>query len=580
MIDKQPSSLAVYKRLLTYVKPLWFFFLLSALGNLLFAASQPAMAHLMKPFMEALGSGAGAQVYHVPLLAVAIAAGRGLGYFLGSYFIARVAQDVVNRLRCQMFDKLLVFPSQYYDNNNSGHLISRITYNVTMVTDAASKAITIIVREGLTVIALMAYLLWSNWKLTLVFLAITPLLGLTMSIVGRRMRRLSHRIQSSMGDVTHVASEAINGFREMRSFGGEEYEQQRFYRASEQNRRQSLKVERTSATFTPLMQLMVAIALAVIMFLVLLWRTESSIPELMAYIVAAGLIPKPIRQLTSVYNRIQKGVAGAETIFQHIDQPAEHDTGSLEVERVSGAVTFSHLSFRYRDKAGPVLQDINLKVAPGENIAIVGRSGSGKSTLVSLIPRFYQHREGHLLIDGVDVQDYTLKNLRRHIALVTQQVTLFNDTVANNIAYGELAGAPLEKIIAAAKSAHAHEFIKQLPEGYHTLVGEDGTLLSGGQRQRLAIARAILKDAPILILDEATSALDSESERYIQAALEEVMKNRTTFVIAHRLSTIENADRIVVMDNGRIVEVGVHHQLLAQGGAYAALHRMQFGEDT
>ncbi len=575
--DKQ-SSLAIYLRLLKYVKPLWFFFLISVIGNMLFAASQPALAHLMKPFMEALESGAETSVYHVPLLAVAIAAVRGLGFFLGGYFIAVVAQEVVNRLRCDMFDKLLEFPSQYYDSINSGHLISRITYNVTMVTDAASKAITILVREGLTVIALLGYLFWSNWKLTLVFLAIAPLLGLTMSFVGRRMRKLSHRIQSAMGDVTHVASEAINGFREMRSYGGEAYEKQRFYRASEQNRKQSLKVERTSGVFTPLMQLLVAMALAVVMLLVLMWRTDSGVPELMAYIVAAGLIPKPIRQLTSVYNRIQKGVAGAATIFEHIDQPSETDTGTKQVSRVAGKIEISKLSFRYADEEKAVLSDINLTVEPGETIAIVGRSGSGKSTLVSLIPRFYHHDQGRLLIDGVDVQDYTLKNLRQNIALVTQQVTLFNDTVANNIAYGELASAPSEKIVAAAKSAHAHEFIARLPEGYDTLIGEDGTLLSGGQRQRLAIARAILKDAPILILDEATSALDTESERFIQQALEEVMKNRTTLVIAHRLSTIENADRILVMDNGRIVEQGTHQQLIARQGAYAALHRMQFRE--
>ena len=575
---KPESSLAVYGRLLKYVKPLWFYFALSVAGHALFAGSQAALAHLMKFFADALQVVSDGPLYLVPLAAVLITLVRGTGSFLGSYYIAKVAQEVVHVLRCEIFDKMLEFPNSTFDNTNSGHLISRITYNVTMVTEAASKSVTIILREGLTAIVLLGYLLWMNWKLTLAFMAIAPILGLIMSLVGKRMRRLSHRIQAAMGELTHVASEAINGFKVMRTYGGEQYEKERFAQASDHNRRQSLKIERTSAMSTPVTQFFVAIALGIVMFLVLLLRNEYTIGELLAYIVAVGLLPKPIRQLTSVYSSVQKGIAGAETIFRHLDEESEKDTGRVELQHVSGRVQINNLNLTYPSAGKQVLTDINLEVDAGEQVAIVGRSGSGKSSLVNLISRFYTHDSGKILIDGVDVEEIRLANLRRHIALVTQQVNLFNDTVANNIAYGGLAGASRDEIIAAAKSAHAHEFIQNMPDGYDTLIGEDGVLLSGGQRQRLAIARAILKDAPILILDEATSALDTESERYIQQALEEVMKNRTTFVIAHRLSTIENADRIVVMDSGRIVEQGGHSDLLAKGGAYASLHKMQFRE--
>jgi subfamily B ATP-binding cassette protein MsbA len=383
-----------------------------------------------------------------------------------------------------------------------------------------------------------------------------------------------------MGDVTHVASETIQGYRVVRSFGGECYEQQRFQAASEDNRLKQLKMVKTGAIYTPSLQLVIYSAMAVLMFLVLLLRGEASPGDLVAYITLAGLLPKPIRQLSEVSSTIQKGVAGAESIFEQLDEQPEVDLGTQERERVTGRLQVSNLSFQYPTSEKPVLDNISFVAEPGQMVALVGRSGSGKSTLASLIPRFYHHEHGQILLDDLDVQDYTLRNLRRHIALVTQHVTLFNDSVRNNIAYGDLIDAPLDAVKRAAEDAYAAEFIEKMPQGYDTLVGENGVLLSGGQRQRLAIARALLKDAPLLILDEATSALDTESERHIQAALDKVVEGRTTIVIAHRLSTIEKADLILVMDQGQIVERGTHRELLALNGYYARLHARDFAEDA
>lgn len=594
----QQSSMKVYLRLLRYVVPYWGLFSISILGFLIFAATQPMLGYILKYFVDGLSNpdaslfaGTPWVLEHapwlthlkllqaVPLLIILIALWQGVGSFLGNYYLAKVSMGLVQDLRIALFNNLLTLPNRYFDSHNSGHLISRITYNVTMVTGAATDAIKVVVREGMTVVFLFATLMWMNWKLTLVMVAILPIIGLMVTSTSKKFRNQSKKIQTSMGDVTHVTSESIQGYRVVRSFGGEDYEKQRFLDASKENKSKQLKMVRTGAVYTPSLQLVIYSAMAVLMFLVLWLRGDSSAGDLVAYITLAGLLPKPIRQLSEVSSNIQKGIAGAESIFEQLDEEPEADHGTQMRDRVSGRLEVRDLSFSYPGSEKPVLENISFVAEPGQMVALVGRSGSGKSTLASLIPRFYHHDQGQILLDGLDVEDYTLRNLRRHIALVTQHVTLFNDTVRNNIAYGDLSGAPLEAVQQAARDAYAAEFIEKMPQGYDTLVGENGVLLSGGQRQRLAIARALLKDAPVLILDEATSALDTESERHIQAALDQVMQGRTTLVIAHRLSTIEKADLILVMDQGQIVERGSHAELLAQNGYYSRLHAKQFEDD-
>lgn len=569
------SGWMIYRRLLTYSALYWHYFLISLLGFAAYAATQSALAHTMKYFVDGLQSKDAELLFLIPMAVVAISVVRGVGFFCGNYFMARVSLGLVNDLRKQMFDHMLMLPSFFHDQRNSGELVSMITYNVNQVTSAATNAVKVLFREGLTVIALMAYLLYQNWQLTLVFLLVTPVLAGLILYTSKIFRRMSEKMQASMGQVTHISNEAIQGYRIVRSYGGEHYEQERFHGASDKNTRQGLKFSLISSVQTPVFTFLLSLAIAALMFLVLYMSSDATAGDMVAYVIAAGTLAKPVRQLSEVNSTIQRGIAAAESIFILLDEHAEVDTGSTVVDRISGRIDLRDVSFEY-ESGKPVLHNINLIIEPGETIALVGRSGSGKSTLANLLLRFYEVSSGEILFDDIELRDFDIDCLRRQIALVNQQVVLFNDTIANNIAYGQLAEVDEAAIVQAAQRANAMEFIETLPEGLQTIVGEDGTRLSGGQRQRISIARALLKDAPILVLDEATSALDTESERNIQDALEAVMVGRTTLVIAHRLSTIEKADRIIVMDHGQIVEQGSHNVLLKLGGHYARLHALQF----
>lgn len=604
--DSGVTDTQVYGRLLSYVTPYWAAFIFSMLGFVLYSLSNVGFMQLVAYIVDSLsgkdplldtqvepilrdlfGEGGSLNRNIIPIAIVFIAVTRGLGTFIGNYFITFIGTNLVHNLRRELFDQLLRLPSSFFDRNSMGHLVAKVTFHVTQVTGAATDAVRIIIREGFTVIGYLAFLLYLNWKLTLIFLAVAPFIAFLVDYAGKRFRRISERIQDSMGDVTHVASEAVQGYRVVRTFGGTEYERERFAAVSNDNRRQSMKMVVTSSIATPVVQVVVAIALAFLVWLVLdpVLLADMSEGMVVAFIGTGGLLAKPIRQLSEVNSTVQKGLAAAEDIFDLFDEQPERDQGTQTIDRAAGKIEFRGVWFRYDDPASattdgaiehaPVLKDISFTVQPGETIALVGRSGSGKSTLASLIPRFYSPYEGTILLDDVPLEDITLDSLRDQISIVTQDVTLFNATVARNIAYGTLHEKTPEMVRTAAMRAYAWDFINELDDGLDTVVGDDGVLLSGGQRQRLAIARAFLKDAPILILDEATSALDSESERNIQRALEAVVEGRTTFVIAHRLSTIEKADRIFVIDAGQIVEAGTHDDLIKRGGAYAALHSHQ-----
>ena len=576
------TGMALYRRLLAYIKPLWGAFLLSILGYGLYAAATSLFGKLIEQVVDSIGAGtaAGDARVMIPLFLMLLVLMRAVGGFLGAYFMGTVAWRIVHRMRCEIITSFLRLPLGYHDRQASGHLLSTVTFNVAQITAAVSDALTVMLREGLTVIAIVIALLIMNWKLTLIFISITPLISGVVVLATRYFRRYSQRIQTSMGDVTQILSEALKGLKVIRSFGARRQITAKFTAASLRNTNQNLKLALTAAISAPIVHILVSAAIAFLVWLAMDPAALASFTpgEFVNFITLAGMLMKPVRQTSKVNADIQKGLAAATSIFEILDMPCETDAGTHVSERVSGKVEFRHVSFAYDSSAEPVIDQLDLVCEPGKTVAIVGKSGSGKTTLVNLIPRFYALRDGQILLDGVPHTDYTLDNLRHQIALVSQQVVLFNGSIHENIAYGELAGASDEAVELALQRAHALEFIRELPDGLDTMVGDDGLLLSGGQRQRLAIARALLKDAPILILDEATSALDPASERHIQDALDTLMRGRTTFVIAHRLSTIEKADLIVVMDKGRIVESGTHPTLLAKEGIYAALHRMQFAE--
>lgn len=584
-MKKQPLKFdgkKVYWRLLSYVWPYRLAFLLGILGNILYAAVDASLVKLLEPLLnEGFVSHNALFIRWIPIVLIGIFIVRGVASFLSSYFMGWVGRRVIMNIRQEMFAHALSLPTAYYDTITSGELLSKITYNVEQVANASTDALTDIVRESCTAIALIIVMLSVSWQITLFFIVVVPLMAMVIHVISKRMRTVSSHIQDSIGSVTHVAEQAIEGQKVIKAFGGKPYEVSRFNQVTQQNRRQEMKLIAVSALSIPIVQFIGSIALALMVYLATL-NPESLLktsvtPGGFATIMTAMIaLLKPIKQLMRVNNNIQKGLAGAASIFEFLDVEAEQDVGAQPLSQAKGAVCFDHVSFHYhRNQAEPVLNQISFEVKPGETIAIVGRSGGGKSTLVNLLPRFYDATQGNIFIDGINIKDLPLKTLRSQIAIVSQQITLFNDTIANNIAYGR-ENTPLEEILEAAESAYALEFIKALPQGIHTMIGENGVRLSGGQRQRLAIARAILKKAPILILDEATSALDTESERYIQAALEKLMSQCTTLVIAHRLSTIENANRIIVMDKGQIIEMGTHQELMLAKGLYANLRMMQY----
>lgn len=600
-IRRGSSDWQLYGRLLSHVLPLWYFFLLSLCGYGVYSLGTVLLADLLQFLLDSLNNAgdAGRGIISgiirrtfpastaddvafarmvVPIAIVVLALLRSLGFFIGTYFMNHVARNLVHDLRCQLFSKMLAAPSAYFDRHSQGVLISRITFNVEQVTGAATKASKILVRESLTVLALLSYMLYLNWRLCIVFMAVAPLIAFVVSRVGRRFRRYSRRIQASMGQVTQVSSETIGAYEEIRLFGAQQQQQARFQAASEYNRNQSLKLAFADAVSTPVIQTLLALAMAALVWFALSPGVLSgfSAGSLVAFLTAAGQVGKPVRQLSEVQSMLQSGLAAADDIFYQLDQAPELDTGNYRTVRARGEVSIRRVSFTYPGSEQRVLHNVSLDIAAGQTVALVGRSGCGKTTLVQLMARFYAPQSGELLLDGVPIEHYALANLRDQLAIVSQDAPLFRDTVYNNIAYGALAGFERAKVMHAAQSAHATEFIERLPQGFQTVLGDDGGGLSGGQRQRIALARAILKDAPVLILDEATAALDYESEYHIQQALQVITADRTTLIIAHRLSTVERADNIVVMDGGRIVATGRHDELLAQGGLYAQLYSQEF----
>ncbi len=574
--QEKPGDWAIYSRLLGYVKPHWLIFVLAVLGYLVGSSAEAYFAKMFGDLIDSWPETA----MSIPLIMLVAALARALGEIIGEILLSRISFTVVHNIRCQLFEQLLFLPSAYFDASTQGHLVSRITYNVAQLRTAGTDALKTIVQDGGKLIVYLGAMFYMSWKLTLIFAATAPLVALIVTWASKRFRRISKRIQNSMGDVTHVASEAVSGYREVRIFGGQRYERDRFVKSSNYNRRQNLKMTATKVVSTQFIQLLVVVALAIL--IAVLFQPgiggDLSTGEIVTILGLAGMLARPLKKLSEVNAKLQRGLAAAEDVFGQLDEDRETDTGDLDVDKVQGRIEFEDVCFGYDSSVGQVLENVNLVIEPGQTVALVGKSGSGKSTLASLIPRFYEPDSGNILIDGEPVSSYSLPSLRRQIALVTQQVTLFNGSLKNNIAYGALADVDPSLIDDAVRRAHADTFLKDMPEGLDTLVGDDGVLLSGGQRQRVAIARALLKDAPILILDEATSALDTSSEKHIQAALEAVMKGRTTLVIAHRLSTIENADVILVMENGRIIERGPHAELLKANGAYAELYNAQFEE--
>ena len=577
--DAPVKGIDTYKRLLSYVKPYRREFTIAVLGMVGYAATDTAFAALMKPMLDgSFVQQDQSTIIMVPLMIIGIFLLRGVAGFASTYYISWIGWRVIKQLRAEIFEKYLTLPTTFYDKASSGELISRITFNSQMVANAASSTLTVMVRDTLTAIGLLGLMFYQSWQLSLTFLVIGPVIGLIVGRVSRQFRTISRSIQGSMGDVSHVIQEAVEGARVIKIFGGHEEERAQFEQANESNRAFNMKETVVKAINEPIVQLLVAMALAVIVYVASSGGVVDriSVGSFMSFFTAMLLLFAPLKRMTTLNSQIQKGIAAGESLFAILDLESERDNGTQQLEKTIHSIAYRHASLKYSEHKPAVLKDISLVINSGETVAFVGESGSGKTSLVNLLPRLYELDSGQLLVNDVSVEDYTLQSLRSRIATVSQDVMLFNDTIASNIAYGSSDSVEETALHDACKAAHAHDFIAGLAEGYDTMVGENGVMLSGGQKQRVAIARALLKNAPILILDEATSALDSESERKVQQGLDTLMQGRTTLVIAHRLSTIEQADRIIVMDKGAIVETGTHQQLLEAKAHYFKLHQLQF----
>jgi ATP-binding cassette, subfamily B, bacterial MsbA len=570
------KSIRLYKRLLTYVKPFWLVLLLGVAANIIYSCIDAGFTYMMRPFLDKGFINIDVAFIHkVPLIILIGITVRGLVSSVGSYCMTRVARLVVQVLRQKVFAHMLHLPADYYDEATSGQMLSKILYDVEQVAQVSADALTDFVQNTCLVIGLVTVMMVICWQLSLMFLLTIPFVGLIVNYTNKRVRRISHKVQQTMGEVTEIATEAIDGYRVVRVFSGQAYEASKFNRATEASRQNDMKVAVSKVVNVSGVQFVIAIGIAMIIFAAIHLSAVIvvSAGSFLAIIAAMLQLIKPMKTLTTLNATIQRGLAGAESVFDLLDRPTECTKGITLAGKVRGQIQFCDVTYAYRE-GQPILHDVSFTIHAGESVALVGHSGSGKSTIASLLPRFYEVTQGVITLDGTPLKNIKLESLRSQMALVSQNVTLFNDTLANNIAYG-LPQVSRDDIILAAHLAYADEFIHKLPDGYDTRVGENGMMLSGGQRQRIAIARAILKDAPILILDEATSALDSESEHYIQKALDTVMANRTTLVIAHRLSTIKNVNKIIVLHHGRIVEQGTHDALLELNGHYAQLYHVQ-----
>ena len=577
--DTEYSGWELYRRLLSYVKPYRKVFFFAIVGMVVVAATQPGMPYLIKGITDQGFIAKDSEyIRMIPVYLVMLFVIRGAATFASQFGIYWVGRRVIFDIRRQMFQQMIHLPTAFFDDNHSAKLVAKLIYDVEQVATAATSALTTVVKDGLTVLLLLFYLVYLDWFLTLIFLVIGPVVALFVRFMSNRFRAVSTSIQTSMGHIAHVAKEAIDGQRILKTYGGHDKETRYFEQANEDNRQQYLRKATVSAMAIPVVELFIAFSLAgLILFMLNRADQESaSVGSFIAFLTAVLLLMPPIRRLTKINEPVQTGIAAAQSVFQLMDEQEEKDSGEGVLETVNGHVEFKQVSFRYHPDDELVLNDISFTIEPGTVVALVGASGSGKSTIASLVARFYNPQQGQVLVDGVDICSLSLKDLRKHLAVVPQETILFDGSIAENITYGSDEKASAELLQQAVVAANVKEFVDTLPEGLDSQIGEKGVRLSGGQRQRIAIARAIYKDAPVLVLDEATSALDTRSERHVQEAMQHLMEKRTTLVIAHRLSTIEHADKIIVLHNGRILEQGTHKALLKRSGAYADLYHRNF----